>query len=146
MEKRLRKSQDRLFAGVCAGLAEYLGLDALLVRLLFVVLTLASGGLFALAYLVLVLIMPDSNAPRPADRALPSADPTEESPPPTRGKGQPREGGDTKLLGWILLGVGAYFLLQALGWGRSIGKLWPLLLIVVGIALLWPHFRSGRGH
>ena len=46
-----------MIAGVCAGLGRYLGIDATVVRLIFVLLALfAAGGL--LLYLILWLIMP----------------------------------------------------------------------------------------
>lgn len=60
MNKRLRKSSDRMIAGVCGGLAEYFDLDPTLVRAGYVLLSLCSiafPGL--LAYLILWLIMPE---------------------------------------------------------------------------------------
>jgi signal transduction histidine kinase len=41
---RLRRSDDRVVAGVCAGIAEALGVDPTLIRLLFTVLALAGGA------------------------------------------------------------------------------------------------------
>jgi phage shock protein C len=59
MEKRLHRSlTDKKIAGVCGGLAEYLGWDATLVRLLWVVLTLL-GGSGVLIYIVLWIVMPE---------------------------------------------------------------------------------------
>ncbi len=57
-DKRLvRIEEGRMLAGVCAGLAQYLGMDVTLVRLIFVLLAFfASGGL--LLYIILWLIMP----------------------------------------------------------------------------------------
>lgn len=58
MEKRLHRSlTDRKIAGVCGGIAEYLGWDPTLVRVLWIVLTLL-GGSGILAYLILWLVMP----------------------------------------------------------------------------------------
>ena len=52
-----RVCAGRSTAGVCAGLANYLGVDATVVRLIFVLLALfAAGGV--LLYLILWLIMP----------------------------------------------------------------------------------------
>ncbi|MFC5743414.1 PspC domain-containing protein [Dyella tabacisoli] len=60
MEKRLHRSlNDRKVAGVCGGIAEYLGWDPTLVRLLWVVLTLL-GGSGVLIYAILWIVMPDS--------------------------------------------------------------------------------------
>lgn len=57
-QKRLyRSTQDRMFAGVCGGIAEYLDVDPTLVRLVFVALSF-MGGPGTIVYLVLMLIVP----------------------------------------------------------------------------------------
>lgn len=59
MQKRLyRSTQDRMFAGVCGGIADYLEVDPTLVRLVFVALTLL-GGPGIIIYIVLMLIVPE---------------------------------------------------------------------------------------
>lgn len=60
--KRLvRSSDDRMVAGVAAGVANYVGLDISLVRILFVILTFLGGpGLFA--YIILWVVMPEGAA------------------------------------------------------------------------------------
>lgn len=56
---RLRRSQDKLIAGVCGGLADWLGWDPTLVRLLYVLVSLASAAFpGVLVYLVLWFVMP----------------------------------------------------------------------------------------
>ncbi len=57
-EKRLtRVEEGKMIAGVCTGLAQYLGVDVTVVRLIFALLALfAAGGV--LLYLILWLIMP----------------------------------------------------------------------------------------
>ena len=62
-QKRLYRSrQDRMFAGVCGGIAEYLDVDPTLVRLVFVALTLMGGPGFII-YIVLMLIVPEDPGP-----------------------------------------------------------------------------------
>ena len=56
---RLERSQsNRVIAGVCGGLAEYLAVDPTLVRVFFVLATFLTGGLLALLYIVLIFVMP----------------------------------------------------------------------------------------
>jgi phage shock protein PspC (stress-responsive transcriptional regulator) len=57
-EKRLaRVEEGRMIAGVCTGLARYLGVDVTVIRVIFVLLALfAAGGV--LLYLILWLVMP----------------------------------------------------------------------------------------
>ncbi len=58
-QKRLyRSTNDRMFAGVCGGIAEYLDVDPTLVRLVFAALTL-MGGPGIIAYVILMLVVPE---------------------------------------------------------------------------------------
>ncbi len=57
-EKKLRRpSEDRMIAGVCAGIAEFFGLDISLVRIATLVLIL-FGGLSIWVYILLWIIVP----------------------------------------------------------------------------------------
>jgi phage shock protein C len=56
--RRLYRSRnERMIAGVCGGLGEYLHTDPTLIRLLFVLFALA-GGPGIIAYLVLMIVVP----------------------------------------------------------------------------------------
>jgi phage shock protein PspC (stress-responsive transcriptional regulator) len=56
-KKLYRKPNEQMIAGVCAGLAEYLGLDLTVVRLLFVLLFFL-GGNGILIYVILWILTP----------------------------------------------------------------------------------------
>lgn len=57
--KRLvRRTDDKVIGGVCAGLADYTGVDATLVRVLAVVAALFSLGTAVVAYVVAWALMP----------------------------------------------------------------------------------------
>ncbi|MDX1594376.1 MAG: PspC domain-containing protein [Gammaproteobacteria bacterium] len=57
--KLTRSSSDRVIAGVCGGIAEYLGWPANRVRLLYVVVSILSAGFpGVLVYLILWFLMP----------------------------------------------------------------------------------------
>lgn len=47
-------------AGVCGGVAEWMGIDPSLVRIVWVLLTLMSGGLFLLVYVVMAVVVPEA--------------------------------------------------------------------------------------
>ena len=49
----------RMLAGVCAGLARYLGLDVTLVRVIWAAVSVITGGAGVLAYLAAWIIIPD---------------------------------------------------------------------------------------
>lgn len=60
----MRSRSDRMIAGVCGGLGYYFGIDPVIVRLIFLVLTVLTVFVAPLLYAVLWLIMP-------AERGLP---------------------------------------------------------------------------
>jgi phage shock protein C len=56
--KKLYKSNNRMICGVCAGLAEYLGIDPTVVRLIWAALGLTGTGI--LLYIIAALVMPEN--------------------------------------------------------------------------------------
>ena len=59
-QKRLMRPKDgRMVAGVCAGLGQFFGIDANIVRIALALLTVFSGGAAALVYLVAWVIVPE---------------------------------------------------------------------------------------
>ena len=56
--KKLYKSNNRMICGVCAGIAEYLGIDPTVVRLIWAALGLTGTGI--LLYIIAVLVMPEN--------------------------------------------------------------------------------------
>jgi phage shock protein C len=60
-QKRLTRSRDdRMLAGVCGGIADYLGVDATIVRLVAVLLGIFSAGTALIGYLIAAIIIPDA--------------------------------------------------------------------------------------
>jgi phage shock protein C len=58
--KVLVRSRDgRMLAGVCAGVADYLGFDVTLVRVIWAVVSVLTGGVGVLAYLAAWALIPD---------------------------------------------------------------------------------------
>lgn len=63
--KQLTRSvSNRMIAGVCAGMGDYLGMDATVVRLLFVLLFFATGPAILLAYLIMAIVIPSEAVTR----------------------------------------------------------------------------------
>jgi phage shock protein C len=129
-ESRLTRSEkDQIIAGVCGGLAEYLAIDVVLVRIAFVILAFASGIGIPI-YLILWLIMPKEtiyNAPN----AKIFQDNIEEV------SQKVSKASHSGTVGAILIILGIFFLLQQLGligWLSNI--IWPLLIIGFGLYIL----------
>lgn len=55
----VRSRKGRMVAGVCAGLADYFGMDVTLVRVIVAVVAVITGGVGVLAYLAAWAIIPD---------------------------------------------------------------------------------------
>ena len=58
--KLYRSRNQRMVAGVCGGLADYFGIDATVIRVLFLVLAV-FGGTGLVVYLVMWIIVPDAS-------------------------------------------------------------------------------------
>src|SRR3954466_13374722 len=86
--KQLRRPlDDRMVAGVCSGVARYLGIDPVLVRVGFAVLAFVTWGAALIAYPVMWIIMPDEPTAQPSpwrDRTDPAwGQPSATDQPPT---------------------------------------------------------------
>ena len=55
----VRSKSDKIIAGVCGGLADWLGWDPTLVRILYIVLSFATAFSGFIAYIILWIIMPE---------------------------------------------------------------------------------------
>lgn len=76
----LRRSvSNRVLAGVCGGLSVKLGTDANLVRILFVLASVATTGVALLLYLLLIAVVPEEESP--GGSSSPSAQETSSAPP-----------------------------------------------------------------
>ena len=54
----VRSRKGRMVAGICAGIADYSGLDVTLVRVIVAVVSVITGGTGVLAYLAAWMIIP----------------------------------------------------------------------------------------
>ena len=55
----VRSKSDKIVAGVCGGIADWLGWDPTLVRILYIVLSFATAFSGFIAYIILWIIMPE---------------------------------------------------------------------------------------
>lgn len=59
--KRLRRSRNKMFMGVCAGIAEYFNIDPTIIRIIWLVLAFASFGTFGVAYIICGIVIPEDD-------------------------------------------------------------------------------------
>ena len=63
-EKKFRRNKiDGVFGGVCAGIGDYIGMDAILVRLIFLALVLFTGFPLFIYFLLWIFVPSDKRAP-----------------------------------------------------------------------------------
>jgi phage shock protein C len=66
--KKLTKSNDRIIAGVCGGIAEYFGFDSTIVRLVTAALALFTAIVpSVILYVIAAMIIPDASPKKPED-------------------------------------------------------------------------------
>jgi signal transduction histidine kinase len=123
-----RDTRRGLVAGVLAGLAARTGIDVAILRVVFVIAAVATGGLALLGYLV-------------AWAALPSMDGAS-APLALRGRLPGVRGGWRVAGGVALLTLSALLAFRELGIWWSDALVWPLVLAAFGAALLWERSRA----
>ena len=137
----LRSETDKMIAGVCGGIAAYLGVDPVFVRLAFLLLLFASGiGL--LLYVVLMIIMPsESNFEQPASKIVQdNIDHFGDDLGQGIKRVQSHPQGRTLAAGLLIL-LGMFLLFDNFGWLSS-GVFWALALIGAGLFLIIRRSRS----
>ncbi len=155
MKKKLYRSRkDYMIAGVSGGIAEYFDIDSTLVRLLTVLVVLL-GGAGVVAYIIAWIVIP-KNPDQVSDEAFEEREKVKEkikkgakdvieevkehfeSEEPSHKSEKNR-----RILGGIIvIAVGLIFLLHGffpwIGWNR----LWPVILIAVGITIMIQAFKK----
>jgi phage shock protein C len=155
MSGRLTRSRtDRFIGGVCGGLGKYLGIDSTIVRLIFLVL-MFGNGIGVLIYFILWILLPVEGEPAPSTGTV--GDRISEG---MKGMGEdirtvaqtphPKAG---LWFGAALIVLGAMLFFEQVA--RILGvewltawinwsTLWPVLIIVLGVALIIRGTRKGE--
>ncbi len=152
-QRLYRSTSDRMIAGVCGGLGKYFNVDPTIVRLAFLLLFFLGGGGFVL-YLILWIVVPDEQRLSSTPQEVMQAN-TQEMAQAAKQFGQSMgqavgaSSGDVTqsaarsgpvLFAVILIGLGILFLLQNL-LRINLSQFWPVILILIGLALLIPAMR-----
>lgn len=139
MNRLYRIPEGAVIGGVAAGLARYFRIDVTIVRLLFVLGFFLTHGPFGIVYLILWIALP--TGPQPAAEWVGDANATTSPAPFTPNQ---------KVWGAVLIGLGVLFLLDEFVWWFSWSKLWPVILVALGLYLIFrdrlpePYRNSGN--
>ena len=60
MKKLTKSRSNKMLCGVCAGVANYFGIDPTIVRLIWALLTV-GGGIGLIAYIICAIVIPDED-------------------------------------------------------------------------------------
>ena len=170
MAERLHRSRDdRMLAGVAAGVAETLDADPSIVRIIWALLAILTGGLALVVYIVMAIVVPEEDSeaagatgPAAAGGTGAAADApgagASSTAPPSRSaerearraarRARRREGGDSGrgalIGGVVLIVIGGIFLLRELVPWFEFRLWWPVAIVGLGILLIVASVRPNR--
>jgi phage shock protein PspC (stress-responsive transcriptional regulator) len=155
-DRLFRSRDDAVIGGVAGGVAEALDVDPSIVRVVWVVLAILTGGVAALVYLIMLIVVPQAPDAdkRPADGAAPPDAPAPGSAPAAgtapaatvvpRARARRNGAGGGLVFGAILILVGAWFLVREYVPDLDLDLVWPVAVIVLGGLLVLTSMRSGN--
>lgn len=149
-ESRLYRSRkNSMIGGVCGGLGNYLNVDPILFRVLFV-LALIIGGSGLLVYIILWIVIPEEPVISQTTENLNEETMTDSNNQTESGYNQnnepkkPQKNDGNLWGGLILITLGGIFLIDRFVPRIDFSDLWPLILIVVGIILITKSYQQNR--
>lgn len=131
-QRLYRSRTNKVFAGVCGGMAEYFDVDPVIIRILFILMVL-FGGSGILLYIAAIIIIPQkpyavADFNQPTTQAQPASAPSNAR----------------NIFGYVLIIVGGLLLLANLDVfhffdfiGDAFEYIFPILLIVLGMAVIY---------
>lgn len=124
--RKLRKSRNNsVIMGVCGGLGEYFNIDPIIIRIAWVISLIPFFFTSAVIYLVCGIIIPDDDGVIYQDEDQDNVD-------------NNRDRNSSLLVGSLLVILGLFFLAREFfPQFMSIIKLWPILLIMAGIYIIF---------
>ncbi len=144
MERRLcRSRKNRIVAGVAGGLGEYFDIDPVLVRVIFVVATLASG-VGILAYIILWIVVPYERFEFQQNASTAEGDSNMGQNTEVYGYHNRKQRGSV-VGGLVLVVLGVLFLAQNYIPDFHFSDTWPLILVAIGAGLIISSLRREDG-
>ena len=135
-KKLERNPMNKVLGGVCSGLADYFKLDVALVRVLFVIAFLFASFGFWL-YVILWIVVPEGKIDFSGSRQPDNVTQTSND--------EDRKKLTSVVSGVIVILIGLMFLINnfiPISW---IWKLWPLILVIIGVVMVVKASSKGGG-
>jgi phage shock protein C len=152
MDRLYRSRDDRMLAGVAGGLAEMWGADPSLVRVIWALLVVFTGGVALLVYIVMALVVPEEpldfdRAAAAGEAATPEARAAAQAAHDARVAARRAAGGErgafpaSVILGGFLIILGGFFLAREFLPSIDFDWFWPLVLVGLGVLLVVTSMR-----
>lgn len=143
MYKELKRSKkNRVIAGVCGGIGQYFQVDPIFIRIIFIAFTFASG-VGVLVYIILWLLVPDEegfsyyenvknekNIKKNKDKVKNNFSSE------IKNAAEKSKSNGPFIIGVVLIAIGLMFLSNNFFSFYNFFKLWPLILVVIGLGIL----------
>lgn len=129
-----RSNDDKMVAGVCGGIGDYLNIDSIWIRLILVILIFMEGvGL--LAYVILWILMPENPKHKNSERTIVEEKVHEVSQRISERKVE-KNHSSNYIGGLFLIAIGGIFLFDEFLPQNIWDYAWPVVIIVIGVALI----------
>jgi phage shock protein C len=164
-DRLYRTGDDKVLAGVAGGIARQYDWDPSLVRIVWVLAAIATGGIAVIVYIVMALVVPyapvgyawpAATAPEPWPQGASGTTGTNAASAASAAAATSGTSGGSRhrdhrgrhptglVLGLILVAVGVVFLVRELLPAIDIAISWPVIAVVFGIALIVLSIRPRR--
>ncbi len=132
-----RSTTDKVIGGVCGGLAEAFGIDAIIVRLIFLMAFVFGGTGFVL-YLILWIVIPtEKNLTKSVNDTIHDNFEEVKETASNFTKQIKTDDNNKMFFGFLVIGVGVIFLMNNFGFRFiNMSRLWPVFVIALGFMMI----------
>ncbi|AEM78380.1 PspC domain-containing protein [Thermoanaerobacter wiegelii] len=131
--KLYRSREQKMLGGVCGGIAEYFDVDVTLVRLICLLAIFSGFGL--IPYIIAWIIIPEN--PYQLKGKIIDEEPKTGEQQDNAVETEDKTNKANEVLGWVLVILGVLLLLNRLLPWLSFKIIWPVLLIIIGLGILF---------
>ncbi|HOC96596.1 MAG TPA: PspC domain-containing protein [bacterium] len=140
MKKLYRSSRDMYIGGVCGGLGEVMNVDSNIIRIIFILFAIFGAGV--LIYLVMWAVLPlktlDEYEAEEHDENTINMEKTRDDVYKIANER------NIHFLGTLLIFVGALFLINNLFLSLKFHKIWPLIIIIIGLVVIFGRDKNEK--
>ena len=131
--KLSRNTMNKVIGGVCSGLAEFFGLDVALVRIAFVIAFMFASFGFWL-YIILWIVLPDGQ--QTIDNGQQTFGQSQSQSQQSESVSKSESKVKSVLAGSFVILIGLLFLINNFIPINWVWKLWPLILVAIGVVMI----------